>query len=76
MDKGVEITTRNKSMELALLDPILITFQIYEIKEVRLQDFMTLQMRKLTLVNLRIHVVDREEKDNGNQTTEKTTNTN
>ena len=30
----------------------------------------------LTLVNLRIHVVDEEEEGNGNQTTEETLNTN
>ena len=66
---------RNKALELALLDLILITFQISEIKEGLLQDLMTLQMRRPTLVNLRIHVVDKDEKDSGNQTSEETTNT-
>ena len=33
MDKGIEMMIRNKAEELALLDPFLISFQIYEIKE-------------------------------------------
>ena len=76
MNKGVGMMMRNKAKELALLDPILITFQIYEIKECQLQDLMTLQMRRPALVNLRIHMVDKDVEDSGNQTIEETTNTN
>ena len=61
---------------IGLAIPILITFQIYKIKEGQLQDLMTLKMRRPTLVNLRIHMVDKKEEDSGNQTTEETTNTN
>ena len=39
---------KNMAEELALLDPLLIPFQIYEIKEGKLQDLMTLQMRRPT----------------------------
>ena len=67
---------KNKVDELAPLDPLLILFQIYEIKEGRSQDFMTLQIRRPTWVNLQIHVVDKEVEDSGNKTTEELTNTN
>ena len=33
MDKGVGMIMRNKAEELASVDPFLIPFQIYEIKE-------------------------------------------
>ena len=36
---------RNKVDKLASLDPFLITYQIYEIKEGQSQDLMTLQMK-------------------------------
>ena len=67
---------RNKAEELALLDPILITFRIYEIKKDQLQDLMTLRMRSPTLVNLQIHVVNKEEEKSGNKTTEEMKNIN
>ena len=67
---------RNNAEELALLDPILITFRIYEIKKDQLQDLMTLQMRRPTLVNLQIHVVNKKDEESGNQTTEEITNIN
>ena len=67
---------RNKAKELALLNPVLITFRIYEIKKDQLHDLMTLQMRRPTLVNLQIHVVDKEEEESGNQTIEEMTNIN
>ena len=67
---------KNMAEELALLDPLLIPFQIYKIKGGQSQDLMTLQMRRPTLVNMQIHVVDKEVEDNGNQNIEETTNTN
>ena len=70
------MTMRNKVEELAPLDPLLSIFQKYEIKEGKPQDLMTLYMRMLTLVNLRIHMVDKEKEGSGNQTTEATANTN
>ena len=73
MDKGVGMMMRNKVEELAPLDPFLIPFQIYEIKEVQSQDFMTLQMRRPTL---QVQLVNKEVEGNGNQTIEKMTNTN
>ena len=76
MDKGVQMMMRSKAEKLAKLDPILITFQIYIIKEGQLQGLMTLQMRRPTLVYLRIHMVDKDEENNGNQTSEETMNTN
>ena len=60
---------RNKVKELAPLNAFVITFQIYEIKEGQSQDFVTLQMRRPTLMNLRIHVVDKEVEDSDDQTT-------
>ena len=76
MDKGIGMMMRNKVEELASLDPMLITSQIYELKESQLQDLMTLQMRRSTLVNLRIHMVDKEMEDSGNKTTEEMMNKN
>ena len=67
---------KNKADELSLLDPLLISFQTYKIKEGQSQDLMTLQIRRPTWVNLQIHVVDKEVEDSGNQTTEEMTNTN
>ena len=67
---------RTKADELALLDPILITFQIYKIKEGQLQDLMIFHMRRSTLVNLRIQMVDKEVEGCDNQTTNEMTNTN
>ena len=67
---------RNKAEELAPLDPFLVPFQIYEIKDGQPQDFMTLQMNRLALMNLRIHVIDKEVEGSDNQTTEEPTNTN
>ena len=52
MDKGVGIMMRNKAEELAPLDPLLIPFLIYKIKEGQPWDLMTLQMRRPTLVKL------------------------
>ena len=69
--------TKNMAKELALLDVLLISFQIYEIiEENQSQYLMTPRMRKPTWVNMEIHVVDKEVEDNGNQTIEETTNTN
>ena len=76
MDKSIGMMMNKMTEELALLDPLLIPFQIYEIKEGQSQDLMTLQMKSPTWVNMQIHVVDKEVKDNGNQTIEETTNTN
>ena len=76
MDKGVGMMMRNKVEELVPLDPNLIPFQIYEIKEDQLQDLMTLQIRRPTWVNLQIHVVDKEMEGSDNQTTKETMNTN
>ena len=67
---------KNMAGEFALLDPLLIPFQIYEIKGCQSQDLMTLQMRRPTLVNMQIHVVDKEVEGNDNQNTEETMNTN
>ena len=63
---------KNKTKELAPLD----LFLIYEIKEGQTQDFMTLQLRRPTLVNLRIPMVDKEVEGSDNQTIEEMINTN
>ena len=76
MDKGVGMMMKNMTEELAPLDPFLIPFQIYKIKEGQSQDLMTLQMRRSTWVNMKIHMVDKEVENIGNQTTRETTNTN
>ena len=67
---------RNKAKELALLDPFFIPFQIYEIKEGQPYNLMTLQMRRMTWVNLQIHTIDKEVEDSSKQTTKETVNTN
>ena len=67
---------RNKVDELAPLDPFLISFQIYKIKEGHSQELVRLQMRRATWMNLQIHVVDKEVEGSGNQTTKDMTNTN
>ena len=67
---------KNMAEELALQDPLLIPFQIYEIKESQSQDFTTLQMRRPTWVNMQIHMIDKEVEDNDNQTIEEKTYTN
>ena len=48
MDKDVELRIRNKVEELAPLDPFLILFQIYKIKEGQSQDLMTPKMKRPT----------------------------
>ena len=52
MDKGVRMMMKNMVEEFAPLDPLLIPFQIYEIKGGRSQDLMTLWMRRPTWVNM------------------------
>ena len=67
---------KNKAEELAPLDLLLIPFLIYKIKEGQPRVLMTLQMRRLTLVKLHFHMVDREVEDSGNRITEAMMNTN
>ena len=43
---------KNMAEELAPLDPLLIPFQIYEIKKGQPSDLMTLQMRRPAWVNM------------------------
>ena len=52
MNKDVGMMMRNKVVELAPPDPVLIPFQIYEIKEGQSYELMTIQIRWSTLVNL------------------------
>ena len=48
MDKGIGMMMKNLAEELVPLDPLLIQFQVYEIKEGQSQDLRTLQMRSPT----------------------------
>ena len=67
------MTMKNVAEELAMLDALLIQFQIYKIKRGQSKDLMILQMRRSTWVNMKIHVVDEEVEDIGNQTTKEMT---